>query len=139
MKKKEDLLEKFVEMRISGKTFAEISEALEVSKQSLIGWSKEVETKETISMGKLMRLQSTLKIFELDREARVQRFAVLAQKINAELEKRDLSEIPTDKLLKMAVVNERRLDDALQIITFQDEQNVFDFGERRFFVFNPTD
>lgn len=139
MKKKEDSLEKFVEMRISGKTFAEISEALGVSKQSLIGWSKEVETKETISMGKLMRLQSTLKIFELDREARVQRFAVLAQKINAELEKRGLSEIPTDKLLKMAVVNERRLDDALQIITFQDEQNLFDIGERRFFVFNPAD
>ena len=139
MKKKEDSLEKFVEMRISGKTFAEISEALGVSKQSLIGWSKNVETKETISMGKLMRLQSTLKIFELDREARVQRFATLAQKINAELEKRDLSEIPTDKLLKMAVVNEGRLDDALQIITFQDEQNVFDFGERRFFVFNPAD
>jgi hypothetical protein len=81
-----------------------------VSKQSLINWSKEVETKETISLGRLMRLQSTLKTFELDREARVQRLAVLAQKINAELEKRGLSEIPTDKLLKMAVVNERRLE-----------------------------
>jgi len=139
MKKTEDSLEKFVEMRISGKTFAEISEALGVSKQSLIGWSKNVETKETISVGKLMRLQSTLKIFEMDREARVQRFATLAQKINAELEKRDLSEIPTDKLLKMAVVNERRLDDALQVITFETRPTVFDFGATRFLVFNPAD
>lgn len=139
MKNKEDFLEKFVEMRISGKTFAEISEALDVSKQTLINWSKNEETKGAISFGRLMRFQSTLKTFELDREARVQRLAVLAQKINAELEKRDLSEIPTDKLLKMAEINERRLSDAIPVTTFQSDNPSFEWVDNSSFRFNPAD
>lgn len=139
MKKKEDFLEKFVEMRISGKTFAEIAEALDVSKQTLINWSKNDETKEAIIFGRAMKFQSVLKAFELDREARVQRLAVLAQKINAELEKRDFSEVPTDKLLKMAAISEKRLENVVPVNTFQNDQNAFDWIDKSSFTFNPAD
>lgn len=139
MKKKDDLIDRFVALRISGKTFEEIAKELDVSKQTLITWSKGEEVKSTITFGKLMRLQSTLKAFELDREARVQKLAILAQKINSELEKRDFSDIPTDKLLKMATINEKRLSEVIPEITFKNEETFIDFLDRTYFTFNPVD
>lgn len=140
MKKKDELLERFVAMRISGKTFDEISRELEVSKQTLINWSKDEDAKDVISFGKLMRIQSTLKAFELDREARIQRLAILAQKINKELSNREFIDFETAKLLTLAVMIEKKLNDALPIVKFDNENQSFEWGvDKSSFTFNPND
>lgn len=92
MKQKEK--ERFLELRISGKTFQEISEELKVSKQTLINWSKEEELKEAITTARLMKYQSILQVYKQNREAKVTYYASLNQKAQQELMKRDFSEIP---------------------------------------------
>lgn len=139
MAKKEQHIEAFIKMRIEGKTFDEISKELNVSKQSLINWGKDEKVDETIRIARLAKYQTIIKTYELDRINKIQRFAGLSKRINEELSKRDLSEIPTDKLLKLSELNDRRLSKVVPAFNFKDDNSLFDFGESPSFYFNPED
>jgi len=52
---KDEKKEQFVELRIKEETFESIAKELEVSKQTLINWSKEYEINTTITTAKLMK------------------------------------------------------------------------------------
>lgn len=140
MSDKSELKEQFIELRIEGKTFKEIAIDLEVSKQTLINWSKEDGIKELIRFGQLGRLQTIIKENHLDRDSKIERFAGLAQKINAELDKRDFKDVPTDKLLKIAIMNEQRIKDALPVHTFITKGGfLIDDDLDQTFQYNPED
>ena len=110
---KEDLKEKFLALRIQGRTFEAIAKELSVSKQTLINWSKEDEIKEAILTAKLMRYQSILAIYKQNREAKIEYFAELSKKAKEELSKRDLSELSVDKLFKLVTDAEEKLSDLI--------------------------
>ncbi len=106
---KEDTKEKFVELRVAGETFEAIAKKLEVSKQTLINWSKEDAIKETISTARLMKYQSILKIYEQNRQGKIEYFASLSKKMKDELKTRDLSKVRTENLLKLILGNDEKL------------------------------
>jgi DNA-binding XRE family transcriptional regulator len=141
MSKKEQYLDRFIEMRIQGYTFEEIAKELDVSKQSLITWNKEEAAKESIKRGKLFKHQSVLKAFELNREAKINQLAKLAKRINEEIEKRDFSEIPTEKLFKLAVMNEKWLLDKVQSYKIVEGEgwNLTEVFKTKTHSFNPED
>ncbi len=93
--------ERFIELRIKGETFESIAKELEVSKQTLINWSKEHEVNETITTAKLMKYQNILKVQELNGEAQIEYYSKLINKCKKELFRRDLSEMTPDKLLNL--------------------------------------
>jgi len=135
-------IDKFLEMRIEGETFDSIAKKLKVSKQTLINWSKEKNIKDTIQAGKLMKYQSILKSYQLNREAKIEKLAILSKRINEELAKRDLSDIPTEKLLKMAILQESRLDKSIPKQLFRDKSALYDqdyLDAEATFYFNPED
>ncbi len=105
----QDLKEKFIELRIQDETFEAIAEKLKVSKQTLIKWSKEDEIKETITTAHLMKYQSILKIYEQNRQGKIEYFASLSKKMKDELKKRDLSKVRTENLLKLILYNDEKL------------------------------
>lgn len=89
--------ETFIELRAAGLSFDKIAKRLKVCKQTLIDWSKELE--EEIANLKAVELEALYEKYFLLKENRLQTFGELLARLKAELEKRDFSDIPTDKLL----------------------------------------
>jgi len=141
MKEETKLMEKFVKFRIEGKPFLEIAKTLEVSNHQLIEWNKEEYINNAIQAGKQMRLQNILRSHKMDKTSKVKAIVSFSQKINEELSQRDLSEIPTDKLLKMALMNEKRLNESTPKIVFRKtiEGGFFEDDEEKKFEFNAED
>ena len=95
----EDLKKKetFIELRARGLSFDKITRRLKVCKQTLIDWSKELE--EEIGNLKAIELEALYEKYFLLKENRLQTFGELLARMSAELETRNLADIPTDKLL----------------------------------------
>ncbi len=116
---------KFCELRAKGMSYDKISKELNTAKNTLIKWARSSgheienfraleydEVIETHRMAKLFRLQVLGKTFETMR---------------IELEKRDFSDVPSDKL----VISFLKLVDALKMempeLTFQGDEIEVDF------------
>ena len=91
--------ERFIEMRAQGYSFDKIAKELGRAKQTLIDWSKELQ--EEIANLKALELEALYEKYYLLKETRLQTFGEMLQKIKKEVDKRNLSEVPTDKLLDL--------------------------------------
>lgn len=92
--------ETFIELRARGYSFDKIARKLKKSKQTLIDWSKEFE--EDIANLKAVELEALYEKYFLLKEKRIEAFGEILKRIGAELKKRDLADVPTDKLLDIA-------------------------------------
>lgn len=134
---KEKNIDQFIELRVKGLSFDKIALELKISKPTLLKWNKEREVAETIKAMQLMQYQSILKLYQMDRNSRIERFSKLAKKINEEFEKRDLSELPTEKLFKLAVLNEKRLIESIPVELYHNRWD--ENWASEYFEFNPFD
>jgi len=91
--------ERFIEMRAQGYSFDKIAKELGRAKQTLIDWSKELQ--EEIANLKALELEALYEKYYLLKETRLQTFGEMLQKIKKEVDKRNLSDVPTDKLLDL--------------------------------------
>ena len=91
--------EKFIELRAKGYSFDKIAKELGRAKQTLIDWSKELQ--EEIANLKALELEALYEKYYLLKETRLQTFGEMLQKIKKEVDKRNLSDVPTDKLLDL--------------------------------------
>jgi predicted transcriptional regulator len=105
----EKQIERFIELRIEGKSFDEIAKELKTAKQTLIEWNKQFDVRDTIKVQKALKLNALVKQFEFDRMQRLKTNLEFSQKLHQELASRDLSQIPTPKLLDMALLQENRV------------------------------
>jgi len=106
-----DKQKKFIELRAKNWSFQKISDELKVSKTTLIKWSKEFDYE--ISNLHNLEMEALLEDYQATREQRIQYLGTLQDKILTELEKRDLTDIRTDKLLDMLLKTSKKLE-ALQ-------------------------
>jgi len=113
MAKKEQYLEEFIELRIKGWSYDKIAKKLSVSKPTLIRWNTDQEVKRTIDIGKITRLESLVKKYDLHLEATIEKNAIILIKIREELNKRDFSSISTEKLLKFLSDLESKIADSI--------------------------
>ena len=91
--------ERFIELRAKGWSFDKIAKELGKAKQTLIDWSKELQ--DEIANRKALELEALYETYYLLKENRLQTFGALLTKIKTEVESRDLSDVPTDKLLDL--------------------------------------
>jgi hypothetical protein len=96
----------FIEMRAKGLSIRATAKELRLSPQTLLNW--QVELEEEIARLKAVELESLYEQYHLLKEHRLQLLGGQLQNIKDELSKRDLSEVPTDKLLDIQL---RYLDD----------------------------
>jgi len=106
-----DTKEKFIQLRAGGLSFDKISKKLNVSKPTLIEWSKELRTE--IANLKAIELEALQEKYYISKKKRIELLGSQLDKVNKELEKRKLSEIPTDKLLdhKLKLVAELKREE----------------------------
>jgi len=88
--------EKFVELRARGLSFSKISGEIGISKPTLINWSKELEIE--IQNMRAIEWEALREKYQLTKEKRLLLFSESLDKIRKEISKRDLSDIPTEKL-----------------------------------------
>lgn len=93
--------EKFIEMRARGASYDRIAKELDTSKPTLIKWSKELELE--ISNLKAMELEVLQEKYYMLKEKRIELFGEKLKAIQEEIEKRDLSDIPTEKLFDLLI------------------------------------
>ena len=91
--------ERFIELRAKGWSFDKIAKELGKAKQTLIDWSKEL--KDEVANRKALELEALYEAYYLLKENRLQTFGGLLNKIKDEVLSRDLSDVPTDKLLDL--------------------------------------
>ena len=91
--------EQFIELRAEGHSFAEIAKVLSVSKPTLIKWSRELQTE--IENAKAINLDALSRKYIVAKEKRIEAFGQRLERLLTELDKREFSEIPTEKLFKI--------------------------------------
>lgn len=91
--------QRFIELRAQGWSYDKIAQELGKAKQTLVDWGKEF--KEEIANLKALELDNLYQTYYLSKEARIQTFGQMLNKIKDEVLNRDLSEVPTDKLLEL--------------------------------------
>lgn len=94
-----EIKERFIELRAKSWSFDKIAKELGKAKQTLIDWSKELQ--DEIANRKALELEALYETYYLQRENRIQNLGAMLSKIKKEVESRDLSDIPTDKLLDL--------------------------------------
>lgn len=94
-----EVKQRFIELRAQGMSFDKIAQKLNKAKQTLIDWSKELE--EEIANYKALELEALYESCYLLKEARLKQFGGIVNKLTEELQGRDLSDVPTDKLLDL--------------------------------------
>ncbi|MDD2840556.1 MAG: helix-turn-helix domain containing protein [Rickettsiales bacterium] len=94
---------KFIELRAKGHSFDCIAKELQKSKQTLINWSKEFE--EEIANLKATELESLFESCFVMKEQRIKLVASNLKAIQEELEKRDLKDVSTEKLIDILMKN----------------------------------
>lgn len=114
--------EKFIQLRAKGYSFDKIAKKLKMSKQTLIDWNKEFE--EEISNFKAMELELLYEKYYLTREQRLQTFGQMLSRLKDEIDIRNLSEIPTDKLLELFLKYNDKVKDELIEPKFQDSNEM---------------
>lgn len=103
--------ERFIELRAKGWSFDKIAKELDRAKQTLINWSKELE--DEIANLKALELEALYEKHYLLKENRIETFGVLLRKLKDEVMSRDLSDVPTDKLLDLLLKYENQLKDEI--------------------------
>jgi len=114
--------EKFIELRAKGWSFDKIAKELGKAKQTLIDWSKDLQ--EEIANRKALELEALYESYFLLKENRLQTLGVMLTKIKKELEKRNLSDVPTDKLLDLLLKYESQLKDEIVEPIYKSSQEI---------------
>ena len=111
MSKKGENIENFIQLRIEGKSYSEISEILHISKPTLLEWSKDIEANDAIKLGRVIKHQALIVAYQQDRASKLETYCKVSQKIREELLNRDLTVISSEKLLTMLLGLERRIEE----------------------------
>ena len=137
---KQEKKEQFLELRIGGETFEKIASKLDVSKQTLINWSKDLEIKEAIDIARSVRYQALLNQYEATKRDKIEFYSSLSQKVKNELCNIDLSKVRAEKLLDILIKCDARLADLVTSRKFGGGTQFDDyFSEEPSFYFNPED
>lgn len=121
MENKLDKQLQFIEMRAKGNSFDRIAKKLKVSKKTLIEWSR-LNRKEIQTLANLEK-DALFESYQMNREHQIKSLGSQLSRIREEINKRDLSTIPTEKLINL----EMRLSESVNklrepVILYSDDQ-----------------
>ena len=105
---KMEIKSQFIELRAKGWSYLKIARKLKVSKNTLAGWGAQLEG--DIASLRAVEMEALHEKYFMTKEARIQLLGEQLQEIKAELKRRGLEEVSTEKLLEM----ELKLYQALQ-------------------------
>jgi len=92
--------QEFVRLRASGRSYQAIAEQVGVSKPTLLKWAVELENE--IKQAQGLEFQALLESYEMSKRIRLESLLKLHKRIQAEIDRRELADIPTAKLFELA-------------------------------------
>ena len=92
-------IEEFIILRAQGWSFDRIAKKLKTAKQTLINWSGTYAVE--ISHLKALELEALQEEYFLTKEGKIKLLGEAVKKLETELDKRDLSDVPTAKLYEL--------------------------------------
>ena len=96
---KEQQKSKFIHLRAKGNSYARIAEKIGVSKGTLVNWNNELDAE--VAQARSVELEALQEEFFLLKEGRIRLLGEQLKAIQAEIGKRDLSKVKTDKLMEL--------------------------------------
>lgn len=111
--------DQFVELRARGISFATISTQLNVSKGTLVAWSKDL--KDHLANMRQIELEATREKYRMGAERRMESFARQLESVEAELSTRPLATVPTERLFDMFVKLNHELTAMDAPLTFKEK------------------
>lgn len=114
--------ERFIQLRAEGLSFEKIAQELKVSKQCLINWCKEFKVE--IANLKSIELDALQERYFLSKRARIELLGQQLEKVKAELEKRDLTKVKTERLFDIFLKLNDNLQYEAQTILFCKEKRI---------------
>ena len=124
-----ELKERFIELRAKGWSFDKIAKETGKAKQTLIDWSKELQ--DEIANRKALELEALYESYYLMRENRLQTFGAMLTKIKEEVERRDLSDVPTDKLLELLLKYNSQVKEEIVEPIYKNSQELIEERQDR--------
>lgn len=115
--------EKFIELRARGFSYDSIAKQLDISKPTLLKLGKECEV--AISRMKYINREALAEKYKLMKEARLEQFAKLLEKIDSAIEEADFAKVPLEKLVEMKCKLTDRMKEELSG-SFKIEANALD-------------
>src|SRR3990167_10914524 len=113
---------RFIELRAQGHSFDKIAKELDVSKQTLIVWSKSLKFE--ISNLKEIEREALQEKYSLSKTKRLELFGSQLEALKNELGKRDLSTVSTDKLFELSLKYGAFLKDEAEPITLKEKNDL---------------
>jgi transposase len=106
--------EQFIQLRAKGKSFDKIAAEMNVSKPTLIEWQRQFRAE--ISNMQFIEYQSLIEQFQHSKKQVIERLCKEIERINQEIEKRDLSELTIKDLYSLKTAIEAKLHNELRNI-----------------------
>ena len=106
--KDQETIQKFIELRAQGMSFARIARQLDVAKSTLVNWSKEHQ--HLIQNLRAIEWEDFVDRTLASKQERLKTVSEQLRRLDTELAKRDLASVPTARLQSMAEQLRRRLD-----------------------------
>ena len=125
--KYEDKVEKFIELRSSGKSFKEISFELSIPLSNILELSKKYSYE--VNNLKAIELDDIANKYQISKSQRIEFLGSLLSKFKNELNSRDLSDIPSDKLIDYLLKYSQLLGKELEPTTFKQINSGFDLAD----------
>jgi transcriptional regulator with XRE-family HTH domain len=117
-----EVKDRFVELRASGKTMAEVTKELGISHNTGLNWERDL--KERIEANRAIYIEELQEKYRISKEKRIELFGERLLAINEELKKRDLSEISTPKLFDMLIRCMKALESEIDEPMFLSEAEI---------------
>lgn len=119
----------FIQLRAEGRSFNAIAKELQVSKQTAINWSKELE--EEIVTRRAVELEALLEEYNLTKQGRLRSLGSLLSRLQSEVDSRDLSEVPTEKLIALLLKTMEQAEKEAPALSFKDSEEQEEDREER--------
>ena len=120
---------RFIELRAKGYSFDKIAKELGKAKQTLLDWSRDLD--QEIAQAKALELDSLYESYGLYKEARLKTLGEILSKLKKELDNRDLTDLPTDRLLDLFLKYEGVVKESLIEPVFKSSREIEEEKEDR--------
>lgn len=101
MENKNDKKDQFVELRAKGNSYDSIAKKIGVSKGTLISWSRDLKVE--IQNYRNLEADALMEKYKMTKNSQLEALGAQLTKVREEVSKRDLSDIPTEKLVTMEI------------------------------------
>ena len=120
---------RFIELRAKGYSLDKIAKELGKAKQTLLDWSRDLD--QEIAQAKALELDSLYESYSLYKEARLKTLGEILSKLKKEVDNRDLTDLPTDRLLDLFLKYEGVVKESLVEPVFKYSREIDEEKEDR--------